>query len=102
MLTVHTKQTGHNSAHLLLKKHGVDSLAARQNHHGKSNGHRHHKTHTDHFCHQVGWKVHEHVACNVLCEADVTKEAHLVNRELGDTVEDEQDFSSQKYSLGSF
>lgn len=67
--------------HLLLKEHGVDGLAAGQDHHGESDGHRHHKAHADHLCHQVGWEVHQHIASDVVCETDVTKEAHLVQRE---------------------
>lgn len=65
-------------AHLLLKEHGVDGLAAGQDHHWEPDGHGHHETHTDHFSHQVGGEVHQHVACNVFCEADVAKEPHLV------------------------
>lgn len=72
--------------YLLLKQHGVDGLAAGQDHHGESNGHRHHEAHPDHFCHQVGWKVHEHVAGDVLREADVAEEAHLVERKAEDVV----------------
>lgn len=68
-------------AYLLFKKHGVDGLPAGQDHHGKANGDRHHEAHADHLGHQVGRKVHQHVACDVFCEADVAKETHLVPEE---------------------
>lgn len=72
-------------SHLLLKKHGVDGLAAGQDHHGESDGNRHHEAHTDHLRHQVGGEVHQHVAGNVICETDVAKESHLVQREMEGT-----------------
>lgn len=64
-------------AHLLLKKHGVDGLAAGQDHHGEPDGDGHHEAHADHLCHQVGREVHQHVACDVLRETDVAEETHL-------------------------
>ncbi len=72
-------------AYLLLKKHGVDGLATGQDHHGESDGHRHHEANADHLRHQVGREVHQHVACNVLGETDIAKEAHLVQREMEGT-----------------
>lgn len=76
-----------SAAHLLLKQHRVDGLATRQDHHGESNGHRHHEAHTDHLCYYVGGEVHQHITSDVLCEADVAEEPHLVHkqeqRELG-------------------
>lgn len=67
-------------AYLLFKKHRVDGLAAGKDHHGESDGHRHHEADADHLCYQVGWKVHQHVTCNVLCETDIAKKSHLVQR----------------------
>lgn len=72
-------------AHLLLKKHGVDGLAAGQDHHGESDSNRHHEAHPNHLCHQVGREVHQHIAGDVLCETNVTEEAHLVQREVEET-----------------
>lgn len=68
------------NCYLLLEEHSVDGLTAGQDHHGKSDGHRHHEAHADHLRYQVGREVHQHVACDFLCETDVAEEAHLVRR----------------------
>lgn len=69
-------------SYLLFKKHGVDGLAAGQDHHGEADGHGHHEAHSDHLGHQVGGEVHQHVARNLFSEADVAKETHLVEEEV--------------------
>lgn len=68
-------------SHLLFEKHGVDGLAAGQDHHGEAHRHRHHEAHADHLRHQVGREVHQHVARDLFSEADVAKETHLVQEE---------------------
>lgn len=70
-------------SHLLFEKHGVDGLAAGQDHHGKADRHRHHEAHADHLRHQAGREVHQHVARNFFGEADVAKETHLVQEDDG-------------------
>lgn len=69
-----------DGAYLLLKEHGVDGLPTRQDHHGESHSHRHHKSYSNHLRYQIGWEVHKNISSNVFCETDVTKEPHLVQK----------------------
>ena len=65
-------------SYLLLTQQRAQGLPAWQDHHGEAHSHRHHEAHTEHLRHQVGGKVHEHVAGRGLGEADVAEKPHLL------------------------
>ena len=72
--------------YLLLKKQRVQGLSTWQDHHGEAHGHRHHEAHSHHLSHQVGGKVHQHVARSGLSEAHVAEEAYLWKGDSGGRV----------------